>query len=394
MVAATITDTYLLTTPWERKTDFYNALKTALTNAGFTTDVNEYDRRDAVSYDWLRSANAVYEANGANSIKGIIKQVVLDGTKAKGTVQFDFFSTKNGAWANMNPSGVSIGSTDYPNQAMSLGVACYWGGWDSANARRTLHTLTDTAIGSWFSTKPTYTVNMHNNDGALRSGQFDGNVTVTYDTSWNSGGSTGAGNCAFGFHFTPGYSSQTGYFGDFYGLVTASNPLCRLPNQNAPVQFKAINHPEMKGVFILQHNRAPWFLGYVRPATKPTWWNEDNFPYVFIPVTPTFNHFAGFNNTYFPIPSTPWFAWHEMIYSNILTKNTFTNKLDIQSSPMIKYATDNAFLGKFSADFIHVPSEGVAMFDKVVVTAGVEEYLIISTTKSSGQLPSLGIRII
>ena len=392
MVAAIVTDNFLTTTPWDRKTHFYDAMKIALTNAGFTTDIHEYDRADTAAI-LLRSNNVAYQANGSNSIKGIVKQVVLDASKAKGTVQFDFSTQKNSTFNAFSQNGSSVVSTDYTNQSTSLAIAAYWGGWDSANARRNLATTAGAAIGSWYGPQPLSTAEY--TDSSTLSALFAGAFDSTLDPIWNI--TTGQRRSAtpLGSTYTPGYSYYSStWFGNFYGALNETNPLCRLPNPNAAVQFKAINHPEIRGIYILQQNRAPWFLGYIRPSQKPSWWDEDTFPYCFIPVTPYFNHFAGFSGSYFPIPSTSWFAWHELTYNLLTGRNTFTNKLDIQSSPTLRYPTDTAILGKFSADVVQIPADGISMFDKIVVTSGVEEYLVISGTRHNASNPYLGLRIV
>lgn len=396
---AVITDNFLTTIPWDRKLHFYPAYKTAIENAGFGTTIDEYDREDS----WMKGRknnNPAYNAGGPNSIKGIVKEMVLDVSKTKGTLQFDFFIPKNGTLRRLNVNGTDVSSSDPPNQAEYPGVTCYYGGWDSINKRRTLYTDITTAIGGWHGPKPTYTANMYTSNGSSPDNQITMSIienaaySVSKDSTWNHGMSNSIVNLLpYGYHFAPLLGVTADYPG-VYGVSDNPNPLTRVFDYRYPVQFRALNHPEIRGVFVLQQNRAPAFFGYVRPATKPSWWDENNFPFVMIPQTPMFDLFAGFHGTNFPLANTPWYALHELVSPDLTGLNPVNGKIDMVSNPIIRYAPNSALLGRFSDEIVTLPPNTVAMFDRVVVSSGVEEYLVISSTKRTGETPALGIRIV
>lgn len=73
-------------------------------------------------------------------------------------------------------------------------------------------------------------------------------------------------------------------------------------NITARITFTSINHPELRLVVIEQGvGTIATIIGIARPAVKPTWWDENSYPYAFIAQSNTINNFLAFpaaNNPY------------------------------------------------------------------------------------------------
>jgi len=54
-----------------------------------------------------------------------------------------------------------------------------------------------------------------------------------------------------------------------------------IPN-TTDLKTLTINNPEMQGICLTTGTTERGFIGLVRPETKPTWWNENTWPYAFI----------------------------------------------------------------------------------------------------------------
>lgn len=393
MPNAVITDTYLTTKPWNYKTHFLPAWKTAIENAGFpNTDIDYYDRQDE-SIRW-NTSNAAYDANGTHSLVGLVKKMVFDNTKTRGTLQFNFSVRRAGSQNASNGIGSNLaaGNADI---APVTSMFAFFGGWDGTNKRPTLTASSDSCL-SGYSTNVAGNLSQQTLNALL--GCFNGTIDsggISATTNYPSG--TGANIYPLGYSFTPGYAANANitWMGSFYGTYSVNNPLGYTYNMNDFVLFRAINHPEIRGVFTLQPNRAPIFHGYVRPANKPNYWDENTHPYIFLPVTPHFSLFQTFGGSYSPHNFT-WATWHPLGTPNLnyTYPNNQTTKRDILAGPTILSADRGAVLGKFSNDLVLVPEQWVTPFDKIVVTPGVEEYLVLANARRILQGMMLAIRVV
>jgi hypothetical protein len=89
----------------------------------------------------------------------------------------------------------------------------------------------------------------------------------------------GAGFTAANTFETFGYASFSGTAGTNQSTTVPSMTLTLTDNFN----FYAINHPEIRGVVVSQAGVEVAFVGYLRPLTTPSFWNENQYPFAFIP---------------------------------------------------------------------------------------------------------------
>jgi hypothetical protein len=358
---ATITTTVLNKT-FNRKTDFMGALGTALVNAGFSnTNLDSYDINDSNGISF-NGAGSYWNSGGPGSLVGIVKTVTLSGA-TQGTIQMNFFA-RTAYGSNWGGATSLSASTELAFHAGSFAVS---GGWNTSTKVPTSGTAGN-AIGGYIS----------DYSGCLT--QSTGSSANTCFYIANTG--TSGGRFPLGHQYN-GYSTTSDNTNFPYSF-------------SSPVFFTAINHSEVRGVFVNQQNRPTTFLGYIRPSTLPTWWNENNHPYVFQPFNTDMMTYRGFYGSLTPFSG-------QTIYSNYMigrpgawsasssglptgpllgSANTGnSSKRDVMSSPFLLDAT--GIVGRFSSEIVLVNYSGLQQFDKIIVTAGVEEYQVLTPYRSS-----------
>ena len=145
----------------------------------------------------------------------------------------------------------------------------------------------------------------------------------------------------------------------------------------------SFSHAEYRALF-LQQGTTLGLIGYLRPASKPSWWNEDLYLYSFLVATSTGKNFVGTYGSNSPFNQNT--AINSNYYFNspncLSTANPITNKREILPSCLLETATNQGFTGKTSEDICLVAASGLAVLDTLEVTSGVEEYTLISTGAS------------
>jgi hypothetical protein len=153
----------------------------------------------------------------------------------------------------------------------------------------------------------------------------------------------------------------------------------------------------MKGVYVYQQGAANYFLGYMRPANKPTWWDEDTYPYTYIPMNTSFLMYRGFSRELSPFDKSTITTTAATYLENNLsipfytgqtvsklanTFKAFPDALQSISSPYLMTTLGN-IAGSFSSDIVVSAYAENDFMDKLVVSAGVEEYRYISSRVQS-----------
>lgn len=350
MAIATITDTFL-DKPFNRKTDFSNALKTALTNAGFPVgDLDTFDITDAHMISMQGAGATTFNAGNANSIAGFVKNYVVNSGATTGTFQFVFFT--RGAWATAyGGTGIATTTTD---SGFCPGMYPVLGGWDTTNKR------------------PTSTVD----------GNCIGGYTSDYSAALTQ--STTANEARYTYHNGNSGALAKLPTGCPYNSAATSTDNSTFPyNYSNAIFFKAINHPEIRGVFIQQANRQTIFLGYIRPENLPTWWNENSHPYIFTSPNADLLNFRMFSGVNSPYSSATQANSYRIGNLSLGAGNAAnSSKRDVIASPlMLDAQTQTGIIGRFSNDIILTNYSVFAQFDKLIVTPGVEEYLILSQSR-------------
>jgi hypothetical protein len=360
---ATITTTVLNKT-FNRKTDFMGALDTALGNAGFGSNIETYDIRDLTAWAYLGSSPTTLDTGNAGSLVGRAKTVTLSGATC-GTVQINIFSRT--AYSS-NWGGVNSPSSGTENCFIPGSFICY-GGWNTSAHTPTSSTAGN-AIGGYIA-------------------DYSGCLTQNTGTTANQ----------LIYLYSSGVASGQLPLGHQYnGSVTTADNTNYPYNFTNPIFFTAINHSEIRGVFVNQFNRPTTFIGYVRPATLPSWWNENSFPYCFQSLNSNLLVYRSFYGSNSPFSSNTIYSnFHiacpaaaSTIAGSVPTgailgsSNTAnSNKRDVMSSPFLLDTGTGAIVGKFSSDIVLVNYTGLAQFDNIIVTAGVEQYTVLSAYRAS-----------
>lgn len=185
------------------------------------------------------------------------------------------------------------------------------------------------------------------------------------------------------------------------GSNTSTN-FTRAITLTATYTFRAINHPEVRGVWIISGSTPLCFIGYLRPANKPTWWSETVAPYFFIDhtLTGTFGHSdSGQPNTFLSNISSLKPATFANATLMAISKyalqglNTFNfNKGVAIDKPTLYSITSAMEAGQFSEDIVLCGIDNLKVADLLQVTAGVEEYYTTEIIGLGNQ--AIAVRII
>jgi hypothetical protein len=367
MPAASFIDSFL-TAPFSRKTDFHTAFKASVEAAGFpSTDIDVFDINDQNYVNSFGVTN--FQAGAVGSLRGFVKEIVFNGS-SKGTVQICFFTRT--VWNN-SLGGFGGSGNPYNDQAFAAGCFVVQGGWNS----------TTRLPNSSLSTIGGYTVNGTPADSA----------SINW---WGLSGATGPMGVPL---------ANAGGSGDRIRCIY---------NMTNPIRFTAINHGEIRGVYIQQAEKLPQFVGLIRPANKPAGWNENNFPYCFTSENSSFFRYRSFygaqspynvlidNPTLLNFPGCTHWLYEQNSQtitevgmgrgsnSSVVPSNPINpannNKRDLLTAPYLLNNTSGAgvesgkwLVGQFSDDIVVSHSRGLDFRDKMIVSPGTEEYTVITS---------------
>jgi hypothetical protein len=138
----------------------------------------------------------------------------------------------------------------------------------------------------------------------------------------------------------------------------------------AKTLFTVVNHPEFRMVMVEQ-GTSYQFAGYARPATKPAWWDENTYPYVFAPTNNALTAFNGF-------PANPYGTTgaYPLLYITQMSQTTpITNKPDVLEGAGIllpPIASPKGYVGVFSSDIGICSATGLRRGDMI------ENFLLLS----------------
>ncbi|MBD1864184.1 MULTISPECIES: hypothetical protein [Trichocoleus] len=129
-------------------------------------------------------------------------------------------------------------------------------------------------------------------------------------------------------------------------------------------------------------------LGFIRPSNKPSWWNENQSPYVFYPRNQSG---LSLNSFYVPLPAVYTGlseAVLELSATRMQNPNPITGKRDLISNLPIYSSLNNAVLGTLPEDISALYGSGTNKLD-VVEVSETEKYEIIY-----GSAACIAIRIV
>ena len=151
-------------------------------------------------------------------------------------------------------------------------------------------------------------------------------------------------------------------------------------NPNAVVNFAAFRHPEMILVMVYQSATVNMLVGYVRPATKYSWWNEDEAPFCFVPDANGWVNYPCANIN--PFGSTTE-AYNLATYDSMVNRNRKSGRRDLKPSPDVKSPYTEGITATYSADVCIGATNGTARLDTITVSP-TEIYTILSGSTGNG----------
>jgi hypothetical protein len=342
-------------------------------NAGFpASNVDDYEVQDTCLSNSFGGTAFNVGQNG--SVKGFVKELTYNAT-ANGLLGIGCF-TRTVYTSSLGGSGST--SLPYNDAAFIAGGFMYAGGWNSTTKAPT----------------------------SANSGKVIGGYTAATDFSSSlTNNDTFARDGNYGVEGHPFY----------YWVGSDSKKKCIL-NYSSPIKFISINHPEIRGVYIQQMEKAPYFIGICKPANPPSWLNENNFPYGFMTIDSSFFTYKGFWGASNPLNTSAssnivissagmgvWYmytnynnAQQGMGFSNANTKVTGavnignSSKRDIVTAPHMFNTGSNSgasgkwLYGQFSNEVAVTLTEGLQLFDKIIISPGTEEYMVITTPNYQG----------
>lgn len=164
-----------------------------------------------------------------------------------------------------------------------------------------------------------------------------------YDT-WNTGTHTGTNASSAGsasFSTASAYQSVTAFRAGEAWLVWAGNTT---------------------------NTSHRWLLGMLRPAYKPSYWDEDTWPYALHATSGAVSTWSLSALSPFSSTSVALVA----LATSAVGANPYTNKREVLPGLVFYLAASPALLGRTSDDFAQVPNQTVG--DTIQVTAGSEEW--------------------
>lgn len=162
------------------------------------------------------------------------------------------------------------------------------------------------------------------------------------------------------------------------------------------IVFTACNHPEIKMINVFQQGSMNANIGVLRPASKRSWWDENQWLYAFISSsTNNFNSWLPCNLNPMGVTSSisnPCAFMTSAAFANANTNDL--NKRDTVNGLVLCFPTAAGMLagsvGRTSDDLALGCCGALNMFDIFQVTPGVEEYTMLS----SGGTPGFMVRTV
>jgi len=153
------------------------------------------------------------------------------------------------------------------------------------------------------------------------------------------------------------------------------------------INFAAIkpNTGNEYGIVILYQGTIIKHLGYVRPAIKPSWWDENSYAYCFIPTTIAWTNFATVAIAASPYGSAILVS---SMGDSAMQNPAADGKRDVLTGIFINSGTSglNANSGKAckTSDELGMASAlGTTILSLIQVTVGIDEYYVLNPAQAS-----------
>jgi hypothetical protein len=223
-------------------------------------------------------------------------------------------------------------------------------------------------------------------------------ISCAMSTGWDLGTHAPTGDVVGGFGFSDLVGTSPAvrlgpFFTQYTPLINQTGGA--LPgtfiSPNAPVYFRAVNHPEYKAVF-LQANNFIVSISYFVPANKPSWWDEDNYPYCFMGNSYNPGSFYGFPTSGNPFNYGSTYVpanYNLQRYALNLGNPGQGNKRELVPGIILADPSVNATLGRTSDDFCSAAANGLGIWDVLQVIPGTQEYVVLTGGTSGVVLRSV-----
>jgi len=161
------------------------------------------------------------------------------------------------------------------------------------------------------------------------------------------------------------------------GAITSVNNFT--PTTGDAINYTALNGGSEFRVVVIRQAGTVALVGQVRPSlNKPSWWDENNYPYVWYIRSLTSNQWS--LQTAGGASLSPWALITAVIVSRTIRgtvpggQREIANAVELGATSGVPAGT----CGVFSNDIAQSSTEGLQPgVDMLVVTAGTEEYLVI-----------------
>jgi hypothetical protein len=163
------------------------------------------------------------------------------------------------------------------------------------------------------------------------------------------------------------------------GAITSFNNFT--PTTGDAINYIALNGGSEFRVVLIRQASTLAVVGQLRPSlNKPSWWNENNYPYVWYMMSLTSNQWNNLT-TAGGTALSPWSSATAVLVSRSIRGTVPGGQREISNAVelgAISSASPGGTCGVFSNDIAQSSTEGLVLgVDMMVVTAGTEEYLVI-----------------
>jgi hypothetical protein len=148
---------------------------------------------------------------------------------------------------------------------------------------------------------------------------------------------------------------------------------------NAAITLTTFSHPEVAVVMLQQQSAGTLqscFLGYVRPGLIDQDWNEEIYPYCFIPTDLNLEAYAGLIGARSPYNHAAGSFYAIESNPRMSGISPLRNKPDIYLGSGWFSPTNAGSCGKFTTEIARACGTGAKRGDILQVTPGVEEYVL------------------
>lgn len=152
-----------------------------------------------------------------------------------------------------------------------------------------------------------------------------------------------------------------------------ANTLFSSTSQDAVI-LHSINHPELRGTMVSQGNSSH-FLGYLRPADKPYWWDESKESFFLCPYNGAFDRFDCCLSPYSRSD------FYRETNSGFYYTNPKTEKPEIAQGLMMRYYSNYGSAGKTSTDLGNAAAYGQKI-GNLFTPSATEQFLLLSINSS------------